>query len=91
MTVPDKSAVLLELYKTKRTFCFLDEWAFYLLLLFLWSTGWSLWIIVGVGVYGALALITTYKNLGAIQRRLGTEDAWMFWPLAHDRKKVSIQ
>lgn len=79
-----RQLVLLQQYKIKRIFCFLDEWCFYVLLLYLFVNKWPVYIIFGIGLYGTLAIITAYKNLSELQRKLDLVDPWFFWPIANE-------
>lgn len=61
---------LIQFYKYKRMYLFLDEWGFYLVLVLMHHIGISLFIIFPVLVYGSLALYTSYKNIDLIESKI---------------------
>ena len=72
------------LYLSKRCFVFLDEWLFYILLLYLWfnrkSKNISLYLIFGILIFGSFAIITSYKNLEILERKMNFDPGYLFWP-----------
>lgn len=61
---------LIQFYQQKRSYLFLDEWGFYLLLVLMHHVGISLLIIFPVFIYGSIALYTSYKNIDLIESRI---------------------
>lgn len=61
---------LLEFYKYKRIFLFLDEWSFYIMLTMLYMYSFPFLIIGGVLFYGGSALYTSYDNLDKIEKMI---------------------
>lgn len=72
---------LIRLYAFKRALIAVDEWALYLILMYLYKRRFPAPIIVFAVVYGALATITNYKNLEIIERKLGI-CGWFLWPIS---------
>lgn len=55
----------------KRVFVFLDEWLFYILLIYLWKTNEMFWFAVAAGL-GTCFVIAGYKGLWELEdRRFG--------------------
>ena len=65
---------LITFYRYKRTFLLVDEWAFYLLLVFFHFYGMTLFVTAPVLVYGALGTYTSYKNLDKIEKLIVSTD-----------------
>ena len=77
---------LVVIYLSKRLFCFLDEWLLYLVLLHVYRRRYPAWFVIGVLIYGTLGVITGYKNLCLIERAIGMNDHWLFWPFFREKK-----
>lgn len=71
---------LVELYRVKRKYIALDEWLFYAVLIYMYNKGYPKWLIGSILFYGTLAIITSYKNITALEQRMGLK-SWLFWPL----------
>jgi hypothetical protein len=69
-TITIRKKDLIQFYKYKRTFLLVDEWSFYLLLVFLHFYGMTLFIITPILFYGSLAIYTSYKNLDKIEKQI---------------------
>ena len=57
---------VLQYYLVKRVFCFIDEWLFYIFLLYLFERKYYR-ILIGTTMIGALLILTSYKNLEIIE------------------------
>lgn len=69
----------------RRTFIFLDEWAFYIILAWLYKKRYPFWILIPVLLFGTGALITSYKNLDIVEEPLlrdRSRRTWLYWPFA---------
>ena len=63
------SKSILEYYKFKRCMCFLDEWLWYLVLLYLLKMKYHR-VIPIVLIYGGSAIYTCYCNLEEIEKSI---------------------
>lgn len=61
---------LIQFYKSKRLFLFLDEWGFYLLLVGMHYLGFSALLILPILFYGSVGIYTSYKNLDLIEQKI---------------------
>ena len=61
---------LIAYYRYKRSFLFLDEWGFYILLVLLHLQNVSLFIIMPIMLYGGIGIYTSYKNLETIEAKI---------------------
>jgi hypothetical protein len=77
---------ILLFFTIKRFFCFLDEWLFYCVLIYLWLfTDINILLFFGIMIYGTCAIITTYKNMAIIEKSLNinneySNNTWLLWP-----------
>jgi hypothetical protein len=71
----------LALYKIKRFYCFMDEWLFYFLLVVLYKLDVSLYIYTFIVLFGSSTIITCYKNLDIIEKKIFNEKQWFLWPI----------
>lgn len=61
---------LITLYRYKRSFLMIDEWGLYFLLIGLFYTGFPMWLISSILLYGGVAIYTSYKNLDKIEQQI---------------------
>jgi hypothetical protein len=65
-----RSKELITFYRYKRTFLLIDEWGLYFLLIGLFYTGFPMWLISSIMLYGGSAVYTSYKNLDKIEQQI---------------------
>lgn len=87
-----RSQDLRRIYSIKRFFLFLDEWCFYAILILLHYMKIPPLVVTFVLGYGAMALVTSYKNIGVLENQMlaltqkpGEKKdlhgrRWFFWP-----------
>jgi hypothetical protein len=65
-----KKSELIRFYRYKRTFLYLDEWAFYMILIFMYIHSFPFLIVGTVLFYGSSALYTSYVNLDKLEKMI---------------------
>jgi len=71
---------LVVVWKWRRVFTAVDEWLFYVVLLYMYRTGHPWWLVAGVFGFGSLALVTGYRNLTRVEQAMGLSME-TFWPV----------